>query len=91
MAHLRDGIDFLTEGKQVIRDGLVEGDWTYHIDAGTGDITRTKGQGDAVQTQWFSWQHEATVIKRSGGKVITFETNAGARLSTRTLDRSSIR
>jgi hypothetical protein len=61
MAHQLEGIDFLTEGKQVMRDGLVEGDWTYHVDKTTGDITRTKGPAGALETQWFSWQHEATV------------------------------
>ena len=85
MAHLLSGIDFFTEGKHAIRDGLVEGDWTYHIDATTGDITRTKGQGDTVETQWFSWQHEATVLKRAPGRVITFETSAGARRHSWTL------
>jgi hypothetical protein len=85
MARPLSGIDFLTEGKQVIRDGLVEGEWTYHIDAATKDITRTKGQGDAIQTQWFSWQHEATVLKRAPGKVITYETSAGARRHSWTL------
>ena len=43
MAHQLEGIDFLTEGKQVMHDGLVEGDWTYHVYKATGNITRTKG------------------------------------------------
>ena len=86
MAHLLSGIDFLTENKQAMRDGLVEGDWTYHIDKDTGDITRTKGKDDKVETQWFSWQHEATVIKLDDiGNVITFETSNGSRWTTRPL------
>jgi hypothetical protein len=85
MAHPLDGIDFLTEGKQAMRDGLVEGEWTYHIDPVTKDITRTKGKDDALETQWFSWQHEATVLKRAPGKVITFETSAGARTHSWTM------
>jgi Domain of unknown function (DUF4157) len=74
MAHPLEGIDFLTEGKQVMKDGLVEGGWTYHVDPSTGDITRTKAKGDAVETQWFAWQHEATVIAPKEGAVTTFET-----------------
>jgi hypothetical protein len=79
MAHPLSGKGFLTEGKQVMRDGLVEGEWTYHVDPVTGDITRTKGQGNTAETQWFAWQHESTVLKRAPGRVITFETSAGAR------------
>ena len=83
MAHRLSGIDFLTEGKQAMSDGLVEGDWTYHIDPTTEDITRMKGKDDKVETQWFSWQHEATVIKLDDiGNVITFETSGGARWNT---------
>jgi Domain of unknown function (DUF4157) len=85
MAHLLGGIDFMTEGGHVIRDGLQEGDWTYRIDPATEDITRTRGQGDTEQTQWFSWQHEATILKRAPGRVITFETSAGARRHSWTL------
>jgi hypothetical protein len=86
MAHILGGIDFLTECKQVIRNDLKEGEWTYHIDPATEDITRTKGQGDKMDTQWFSWQHEATVIKVDDlGNVITFETSNGSRWTTQTL------
>lgn len=83
MAHRLSGIDFLTEGKHAMKDGLAEGGWTYHIDPKTEDITRTKGKDDKVETQWFSWQHEATVIKLDDlGNVITFETSGGARWNT---------
>jgi len=86
MAHRLSGIDFLTEGKHVMVDGLVEGDWTYHIDPTSGDITRTKGKDDKVETQWFAWQHEATVIKLDDlGNVVTFETSGGSRWTIRTL------
>ena len=85
MAHPLSGIDFLTEKKHVMVDGLVEGDWTYHIDA-SGDITRTKGKDDKVETQWFAWQHEATVIKLDDrGNVVTFETSGGSRWTIRSL------
>ena len=85
MARPLGGIDFLTEARHAMQDGLVEGEWTYHIDPVTHDITRTKGRGDTLQTQWFSWQHEATVLKRAPGRVITFETSAGARRHSWTL------
>ena len=84
MAHTLQGIDFLTEGKQAMRDGLVEGEWTYHV-AADGDITRTKGTGDKPGTQWFAWQHEATVIEVGKSDVTLFETSGGARMTTRTL------
>ena len=84
MAHRLQGIDFLTEGKKVIVDGLEENGWTYHV-AANGDITRTKGEGAAAQLQWFAWQHEATVVDRTEGKIITFETSFGARIHTWTL------
>jgi len=91
MALPLSGIDFLTEGKHPMRDGLVEGEWTYHIDAATKFITRTRSLGGSwlgpilgVETQWFSWRHEATVIDRDdrAGRVITFETAGGASMHT---------
>jgi hypothetical protein len=84
-----NGIPFFTEGKHVMIDGLIEGDWTYHIDS-KGHITRTRTLNifnlmpSLVETQWFIWQHEATVVDRDdrSGKVITFETSNGARMRT---------
>ncbi len=84
MAHTLPGIDFLTEGKQVMREGLVEGEWTYHV-ADDGDITRTRGTADKIETQWFAWQHEATVVESGKNSVTLFETSGGARLTTRGL------
>jgi hypothetical protein len=84
MAHRLQGIDFLTEGNHVIADGLQTNGWTYEV-AANGDITRTKGEGDTAQTQWFAWQHEAYVVDQDRGKVITFETSGGARMSARPL------
>jgi hypothetical protein len=75
-----------TEGKQqVMSDGLVEGDWTYHIDQ-DGYITRTRGKGNKIETQWFAWQHEGTVRQLDQhGNVITFETLNNTRETTRSL------
>jgi hypothetical protein len=84
MAHRLQGIDFLTEDNLVIAHGLQHNGWTYEV-AANGDITRTRGEGDTAQTQWFAWQHEAYVVDQDRGKVITFETSAGARMSARTL------
>jgi hypothetical protein len=89
MAHTLPGIDFLTERKQVMKDGLKEadatgGEWTYHV-AADGDITRTKGTGDKIETQYFAWQHEATVIEPGKSSVTLFETSGGARVTTRSL------
>ena len=84
MAHALEGIPFLTEGKQAMKNDLKEGDWIYHV-AADGDITRTKGTGDKVETQWFAWQHEATVIERGQASVTLFETSGGARVTTRGL------
>jgi hypothetical protein len=86
MALPLSGIDFLTEGKQAMSDKLKEGEWVYHIDPTTKEITRTKGEADKEETQWFAWQHEATVIKLDDlGNVITFETSGGSRWTTRSL------
>jgi hypothetical protein len=86
MAHELSGIPFLTTNKQVMKDGLMVGEWTYHIDKTTGDITRTRGKDDKVDTEWFAWQHEATVMKLyDKDNVVTFETFGGSRWTTRSL------
>jgi hypothetical protein len=47
----------------------VEG-WTYQVVEGE-PITRTHSDG---RKQWMKWSHQATVIKRVGKRVFTFET-----------------
>jgi hypothetical protein len=84
MAHEREGMQFLTEGKRVIVNNLEENGWKYSVFP-NGDIIRTRGEGATAEKQWFAWQHEATVVDRDVGKVITFETSAGARIHTWTL------
>jgi hypothetical protein len=84
MAHPVGGIDFLTEGKQAMKDGVKEGGWIYHV-AADGDITRTREKDGTVETQWFAWQHEATVIDHDTSSVTMFETSGGARQTVRGL------
>jgi hypothetical protein len=38
-----------------------------------------------LATEWFAWQHEATVDRRYGNKVITFETINGSGENERAL------
>lgn len=85
-------LDFRTDGGKVIRDGLVEGKWTYHIgpDPDTPSaqmITRTAGSGTEQKTEWYRWAHEATVFMIEGDSVLLFETSIGSRLTKRSKDR----
>jgi hypothetical protein len=45
-------------------------DWTYHVATGEA-ITRTHVDG---RKQWMKWSHQATVVRRLGNRVFTFET-----------------
>jgi len=49
-------------------------DWTYQVSEGQ-PITRTHSDG---RKQWMKWSHQATVIKRVGSRVFTFETTKSA-------------
>ena len=45
-------------------------DWTYEVEVGKA-ITRRHTDG---RKQWMKWSHQATVVKRVGSRVFTFET-----------------
>jgi hypothetical protein len=51
-------------------DGETVEGWTYQVKPGAA-ITRTHPDG---RQQWMKWSHQATVIKRVGARVFTFET-----------------